>query len=163
MKIAILNCVNKKHEIKQQAQDLYYGISWDAKSAFVKTRYDKWYILSAKYGLIEPTTIIEPYNISFKKDTRFLNHQDTTELVNIKEWGNKVVKQVSELDGELHFHLGGDYFKPFAKTNYLRIKQLPNHCLTAQRYKEALKINNLKEALNHIQQPIPKNPEKDVW
>ena len=61
MKIAILNCVNKKHEIKQQAQDLYYGISWDAKSAFVKTRYDKWYILSAKYGLIEPTTIIEPY------------------------------------------------------------------------------------------------------
>ena len=161
--IAIVNCVNKKHPGKQQAQDLYYGRSWDAKIAFVKQTYDKWYILSAKYGLIEPTTIIEPYNISFKKDTRFLNHDNTNEVVNIKEWGEKVVNQVNNLNGEIHFHLGGDYYRPFTKSNYRRIKQLPNHCLTAQRYKEALQIGDLEEAINHIQKPIPKNPEEDVW
>ena len=163
MKIAIINCVNKKYNKAMAAKDLYHGIAWDAKVAFVESKYDKWYILSAKYGLISPNDIIEPYNISFKKDKRFLNHHDTTELVNIKEWSKQVVEQVNNLDGCIHFHLGDDYFKPFDKLNYYRVKQLPNHCLTAQRYKQSLHIDNLEEALDNIIKPIPKNPEEDVW
>ena len=70
MKIAIINCVNQKQQIATSAKDLYTSISFRAKRAFVEAKYDKWFIFSLKYGIIEPDTTIEPYNISLGLNNR---------------------------------------------------------------------------------------------
>jgi len=167
--IAILNCVNKKNPGRQQAQLMYYGMTWDAKIAFIKQAYDEWYILSAKYGLIHPTTIIEPYNISFKPDKRFLKHGLTQELVDVKTWWLSVINASKSLGNEIHWHVGNDYFKPIEKSvQGKRIKQMPNHSANTKKYKDALIMYNegksIEECVEYISKPLPKNPESEhTW
>ena len=44
------------------ARDLYISDWFKKASAYAELISDKWYILSAKYGLVDPSAIIEPYN-----------------------------------------------------------------------------------------------------
>jgi len=59
--IGLISCVSAKRPCAAQARDLYTS-AWFTKSrAFAEQRFDEWFILSAKHGLVEPTQIIEPY------------------------------------------------------------------------------------------------------
>jgi hypothetical protein len=61
-KIALVACVSKKNPIPTPARDLYIS-DWFRKASAYATRVaDEWYILSAKYGLVAPDTVIEPYD-----------------------------------------------------------------------------------------------------
>ena len=71
---------------------------------YCKANYDKVYIISAKYGLIEPTKRIESYNES-------LDFKRRREL---KDWLKLVVKQIEKeipLNSELYFHTGKRLYK----------------------------------------------------
>lgn len=59
--IALVSCVNRKHCIPMPARDLYCSDWFRKASAYAMCIADEWYILSAKYGLIEPYEVIEPY------------------------------------------------------------------------------------------------------
>jgi hypothetical protein len=60
--IALVACVGKKKPIPSLARDLYIS-DWFLKASVYAARVaDMWYILSAKYGLVAPGTVIEPYD-----------------------------------------------------------------------------------------------------
>jgi len=64
--IVLVSCVSKKLEVSAPAQDLYLS-GWFLKaSAYAKKFGDLWFILSAKYGLLAPDRVIEPYNMTLK-------------------------------------------------------------------------------------------------
>jgi hypothetical protein len=60
--ICLVSCVSLKSKGPTRASDLYIS-SWFAKARqYASTRFDKWYILSAEYGLVDPSSVIAPYD-----------------------------------------------------------------------------------------------------
>jgi hypothetical protein len=66
-KICFVSCVSKKRKDPSSAEEMYISPLFQGARTFAKTRFDRWYILSAKYGLLEPGQIIEPYEKTLKK------------------------------------------------------------------------------------------------
>ena len=60
--IALVACVSKKYYSRLPARELYISPWFRKASTYGESIADEWYILSAKYGLLSPTTIIEPYD-----------------------------------------------------------------------------------------------------
>jgi hypothetical protein len=61
---ALVACVGEKRTSLAPAQDLYQS-PWFRKARAYAERYaDRWFILSALYGLIAPDEIREPYNVT---------------------------------------------------------------------------------------------------
>lgn len=60
--VALVACVSKKNPIAMPARDLYISTWFRKASLYASRMADNWYILSAKYGLIAPETVIEPYD-----------------------------------------------------------------------------------------------------
>jgi hypothetical protein len=46
---------------------LYTSPLFQGGRRFAEQRFDRWFILSAKYGLVEPSTVIQPYEKTLKK------------------------------------------------------------------------------------------------
>lgn len=80
----LVSCVSKKSDIPQQSKNLYKS-DWFIKARkWAEKNGDRWYILSAKYGLLDPEKIIEPYNMTLStmsSDAR-------------REWGVVVTEQI---------------------------------------------------------------------
>jgi len=89
MKVVFLACSNHKLARSAQAKDLYssplFRLSWQYAN---KLKSDRIFILSAKYGLIEPDQIIKPYNLSL----------NTMSSQKIQEWANRVNRQLKAKD-----------------------------------------------------------------
>lgn len=64
--IALVSCVRKKQTVKCAARDLYQSAWFRKARSIASTKFDTWWILSAKHGLIEPDTLIEPYDVSLR-------------------------------------------------------------------------------------------------
>ena len=63
--IYLVACVAQKAEKPRQAEDLYLSDWFRKARSYVRGRMslqDSWYILSAKYYLLEPSRVISPYN-----------------------------------------------------------------------------------------------------
>ena len=106
MIISLIACTKKKKNYKCPACELY------SESTLFKYAYeyskiysDKIFILSAKYGLIDESEIIEPYDLT-------LNNQNE---VFKKNWSERVFKQIQSkfnLDNlEIVFLAGENYRK----------------------------------------------------
>ena len=89
--IALVSCVKKKKAVRCPAQDLYDSDLFRKMRCYAKQHSDRWFILSAKYGLLSPETEIEPYE-------RTLN---TMRVHDRREWADKVYAQMRE-HGLLH-------------------------------------------------------------
>lgn len=64
--IYLVSCVKRKRDTPSAARDLYVS-EWFVKArAYVERSRMPWFILSAEYGLVEPTTIIAPYEKTLK-------------------------------------------------------------------------------------------------
>ena len=61
-KIGLISCVKTKQKTKQKASDLYISLLFKKSFLYCTDHYDKVFILSAKYGLLSPETVICPYN-----------------------------------------------------------------------------------------------------
>lgn len=69
--IVLVSCVSKKRSISLPAKDLYIS-DWFQKAAlYARMIGDTWFILSAKYGLLHPDQIIEPYNVTLKSMSKY--------------------------------------------------------------------------------------------
>lgn len=63
MKIALIGCVKKKTGYPCEAKDMYISPLFRGCYRLAKRMgAEKIFILSAKYGLIEETQVIQPYN-----------------------------------------------------------------------------------------------------
>lgn len=64
MALYLVSCVSKKLEVAAEAKDLYVSALFLKARAYVENRDERWFILSAKYGLVHPEQVIEPYNLT---------------------------------------------------------------------------------------------------
>lgn len=100
MKIAFISCVKTKRNYTCKAQEMYISDLFKKSLNYRKNNYDKTYILSAKYGLLELNDIIHPYE-------KTLNNMSRIELI---KWYNIVLKQINvDIKDELYFHCGIKY------------------------------------------------------
>ena len=148
MTIAIINCASKKSTYACSAIEMYKSPNFKAQSTLTNLIYDKCYILSGKYGLVEFDTIIEPYNISLHSKrlltTNVISDSDKQLLK------QKVASQIqSMLDNEcsVDFHLSNDYYDIISKQhkqhhNTQRFKQYKVQNWTSQLYNDAITLFN---------------------
>lgn len=85
--IYLVSCVSKKKPYTLPAKDLYDS-PWFLKArAYVESRADTWFILSAEYGLLSPEKPIAPYE-------KTLNKMRVNER---KTWADMVLKDLSNI------------------------------------------------------------------
>lgn len=104
MKIALISCTKLKQDYPCEAQEMYLSsqLFKKARNYIEQNKYDAWFILSAKYGLLKPMDIIEPYNIT-------LNTMKKNEIV---EWSYKVYDQICKFElSQVDFYAGEKYRK----------------------------------------------------
>ena len=64
--VVLVSCVKKKLNQSAKAKDLYQSTLFRAQRTFAEKFGDDWYILSAKHGLLDPESVIEPYEQTLK-------------------------------------------------------------------------------------------------
>ncbi len=104
--IVLVGCVKTKRSGKHPAQDLYISPLFRQRRHYVKLkRPHRWFILSAKHGLLEPIEEIEPYDC-------YLADLPYEERL---EWSRNVLTQLTGLVDSLHntaieIHAGKPYW-----------------------------------------------------
>ena len=61
-----MSCVKKKQDHETQAKDMYVSTLFRGMRRYAESHSDRWYILSAEHGLLDPTAMIQPYNLTLK-------------------------------------------------------------------------------------------------
>lgn len=65
--IALVSCVKQKRSMPAPACDLYTSPLFCKMRDYAIAHSDRWFILSAKYGLVHPDAVIEPYELTLKQ------------------------------------------------------------------------------------------------
>jgi uncharacterized HhH-GPD family protein len=63
-RIGLVGCVKSKLTRASRARDLYTSPLFRGRRRYVEKTCDEWYVLSAAHGVVEPNTILEPYDVS---------------------------------------------------------------------------------------------------
>jgi hypothetical protein len=84
---------------------MYVSPLFQGARMFAKSRFDRWYILSAKYGLLEPSEIIKPY----EKTLKTMSGGDR------KRWASKTSRQLLRRlqPGDAVTFLAGEKYREF--------------------------------------------------
>jgi hypothetical protein len=107
MRIALVACCGRKLDRAAPAAELYTSPLFRKAAAYART-FDGWYILSAKYGLVRPDAVIEPY------DCTLLCMRAADRLA----WGRKVADQMAGegiAGAELMALAGAKYTEPLVR------------------------------------------------
>lgn len=115
-KIALIGCTARKQDFACSAIEMY------TKSNYFNLRLDycrkigvdQIFILSAKYGLLEPDAIIQPYNLHLKETSKEYKLNWSKEVL-------KDLKEKTDLENDEFIILAGNDYM-----NYL-IDYIPNH------------------------------------
>ena len=105
MRLGLVSCTKSKQSYQCQAGTMYLPSALFRKAYdYSRRHYDSVGILSAKYGLLLPEEVIDPYELT-------LNRMGVTQR---KRWADKVLNQIEEKIGlgnirEVYFHTGNKY------------------------------------------------------
>lgn len=105
LKIALVSCTKLKANYPCTSKEMYQeSILYKKAVKFIEQqrKYDEWYVLSAKYGLLRQNEVIEPYDLT-------LNNMKVEER---KTWSNLVLRQVQDMRldiTEIDFYAGEKY------------------------------------------------------
>ena len=83
----LVACVSKKQAVPLPAHELYCSVWFKKACTYVKQKQAPWFILSAKYGLLEPTRVIQPYDKTLIKMS--VNER--------RKWATRVAKGLSQI------------------------------------------------------------------
>jgi len=103
-RIGLIACTKSKLNRPAPARELYSASDLFSKAAaYCDACLDGWFVLSAKYGLVEPDRIVAPYDVTLK----------TMPNSERRLWGLQVAQQLHQL-GEvaLEAHAGAAYVRP---------------------------------------------------
>lgn len=104
-KIVLISCVSKKKPHKAKAEELYLGPLFAGNLRYARSLSpDAIFILSAKYGLLELDTEIEPYDVTLKDMSS----------AQVRAWANDVVEQLgklTDLQSDHFIFLAGDRYR----------------------------------------------------
>jgi hypothetical protein len=103
-RIGLVGCVKSKRRSAAPAADLYTSALFVGRRRWVVETCDRWFILSAKYGLLDPGQVIEPYDESLTQMGRPAR----------REWSRRVVEDLQHRLGvldryEFELHAGSAY------------------------------------------------------
>ena len=104
IKIALISCTKLKQSYPCEAQEMYLPSQLFKKAInYIKQKnYDKWFILSAKYRLLNPSDLIEPYDLTL----------NNIKLEKVKKWSEQVFNQLVVYNiNEIYFYAGEKYRK----------------------------------------------------
>ncbi len=103
-RIGLIACTKSKLNRPAPARELYSASDLFSKAAAYCDAYlDGWFVLSAKYGLVEPDRIVAPYDMTLK----------TMPSSERRLWGIQVAQQLRQLgDVALEVHAGAAYVQP---------------------------------------------------
>src|SRR5215831_6459040 len=103
--IAFIGCSKSKASDPCMAWQMYQGSLFQKTLAYCLSHHDQVFILSAKYGLISTSQIIEPYDENLYKMSR----------IERIEWTQKIKEQIVEqgLTGEFWFYVSDKYCEFF--------------------------------------------------
>lgn len=90
MKIILVACVAKKLDRPAPAKDLYQSTWFKKARKYAELTGDRWFILSALYGLVHPEMKLGHYNHTLKGQSDDAKRQ----------WAEKVVRQLAAIIGE---------------------------------------------------------------
>lgn len=104
-RVGLVGCVKTKRAVASTAKDLYVSTLFHGQRRAVEASCARWFILSAKHGLLSPDTVIEPYEETLKNTPARCK----------RTWSRRVLGQLRHELGELddvHFeiHAGQDYY-----------------------------------------------------
>lgn len=60
--VGLVACASRKLQRPAPARELYISQLFRKASAYAGRTCDRWYILSARHGLVHPDTVLEPYD-----------------------------------------------------------------------------------------------------
>lgn len=89
--VVLVGCVKKKLDRPAQARDLYTSALFRKERAYAEATKAPWFVLSAEHGLVEPTRVIEPYEL----------HLSSTSRAYRIDWGRRVVEALTSNVGDL--------------------------------------------------------------
>lgn len=106
-RIGLVGCVARKLSRPAPAKDLYISPLFFERRRYVEQFCDRWYIISALHGLVDPDTVLEPYNVSLRE---FTTRQRS-------KWGARVLSSLDHLEPAIkgitiEFHSGALYREP---------------------------------------------------
>jgi len=68
--VGLIACVSGKRTSPTEARELYDSPLFRKAQRYIETHCNRWYILSAKYGLVDPDQIIKPYEETLNGKSR---------------------------------------------------------------------------------------------
>ena len=98
MDVYLVSCVSQKRATPSPAKDLYTSPLFRKARAYVERTGGPWFVLSAKYGLVHPDEVIEPYDLTL----------NTMGVADRRRWAGMVLTQLEpHLDGVGSRHIYG--------------------------------------------------------
>lgn len=100
--ICLVACAKTKRQEPSRAAHLYSSPLFQKCREFAKDRFREWYILSAKYGLVEPARKVNPYEQTLKEIPR----------AERREWAGRVFRELhrrTEGNERVTIFAGQDY------------------------------------------------------
>lgn len=107
--VGLVSCTKSKLDEPAQPRDLYSPSSLFSKaSAYCEREHDEWFVLSAKYGLLDPDgPLVEPYDETLTNATI-----DEREMWAERVSGEMEEQGLLESDVVFVFHAGKAYTEP---------------------------------------------------
>ncbi|HBG75085.1 MAG: hypothetical protein A2X25_14630 [Chloroflexi bacterium GWB2_49_20] len=130
-KIVLISCVSQKQSHRSKAKDLYISALFKKNLAYARRlNPDAIYILSAKYGLIDLDTEIEPYNLTL----------NTMSAGEIRSWADRILqmlRQIADPHDDHFIFLAGMKYRKYLLP-YLKSYEIPLEGLTIGKQLQAL-------------------------
>ena len=145
-KIILISCVKKKLNQKAKAKDLYISDLFKKSYRYAQLlKPDNIFILSAKYGLLEPEQVIEPYDET-------LNTKSSAE---VREWSRKVTIALKEKidlnNAEVIILAGSKYYKCL-------LSHISNYKLPLGTLSFGPRLSFLKKQIEEYEQGMHQSP-----
>jgi hypothetical protein len=90
-RVGLVGCASAKLSQPAPARELYTSPLFRKASAYAEATCTRWYVLSAKHGLVAPDAILEPYNVKLGRATR----DPETDAPPIHAWAQSVRDQLA--------------------------------------------------------------------
>lgn len=105
--VVLVGCVKSKLDHPAPARDLYTSPLFRKERAYAEASGAPWFVISAEHGLVDPSRVIEPYELRL----------GSTDRAYRAAWGARVVDDLAKVFGDLsskrvEVHAGAAYVNP---------------------------------------------------
>lgn len=100
MKVVLVACCGRKLPGPAAAKDLYQSALFLKSRRYAEQHGDRWLILSARHGVVDPETIVEPYDETLSR----------MPAASRREWSANVARQLDGLRRDRLIVLAGDAY-----------------------------------------------------